>query len=557
MSSYLESHSEINALPIYFDVKADTNIHKNTPEVYYTLAALLAKKMCETGILKEGNYSVSRRCVLDVSTDFSDMIVQMSSWHSEYQKKTLFNLIDEVSKCGKYVLLLLDEIDSLLLDALETPADFGRIRGTAINESGKLAFWIAGTATWKSITTCIGSPELNCGLELIKLSSLEKDDFASMWKHECSLIDNKELYQQLMSLEDAIYLKTGGVPYYAKFIGSSFMNGTITEMPNYSILRDYLISIYESRFMTDTERSALKLLAKGPKEFGDNLPDGVNSLLIRGLVEVNNNEEYYIAIQYLADYVNAISSNSIIEITPDIEKTEREMLVDEIIRLRDVVNKAFKINPPFLTSTEDPIDINNLKTPCCDESTLFSFATSLYKLYYEGSEKGYRLPKNFYKHDFCVLTRALRHKCDHRDCDPTLMDDGTLYNLINNGNPPITLEHFKNIQSNVLHLFRDELLLILNSSPKKKEKKGKTMPCTEQPKQLEDGKYFEGIIEISNLNGTSLSVKCDFCPFPLPIQSKKEDVIEGEVVVFKAISKPNLKDSNKLFWMADEVHKKS
>jgi len=585
MLSFLEIHPEYNALPIFFDVKDDTNIHKNTPEVYYTLAALLAKKMCETGILEEGNYKISRRCVLDVTTDLSDMIVQMSSWHPEYQKQAFFNLTDEVSKKGKYVLLLFDEIDSLLLDALESPSDFGRIRGAATDKSGKLAFWIAGTSTWKSITTSIGSPELNCGLKQIRLSSLEKDDFTAMWEYECSLIKDKELSKKILSLGDDIYIKTGGVPYYAKFIGSSFMNGTITEMPDYSILRDYLMSIYESRFMTETERSALKLLAKGPIAFEDSLPDGVNSIYLRGLVEVNDNEQYYIAIQYLTDYVNAICSNSIIEEMPDIEKMERDILVDEIVRLRDSVNKSYRDNPPFLTSTEDPIDINNLRVLCCDESMLFAFATSLCKLYYEGSDTGTRLPSGFKKRDFLQMIRALRNKCDHRECKPTQMEDKKLYAMINNGYPPITSEHFKTIQSNVLRLFKDELLLMLqkdrsvgrrahsSQSPKndpkrptqpEKETSSKNKKMEENapqrsslPKLLEEGKYYEGIIvKVSNSKGTSLNVECVFCNFPLPIQSQTEEVNEGDKVLFKATSKPNLKDPSKLFWMADEVHKK-
>ena len=116
-------------------------------------------------------------------------------------------------------MLLLDEIDSLLLDAFNTPSDFGRIRGAATDKSEKLSFWIAGTSSWKSITTSIGSPELNCGLEQIRLSSLDKEDFSAMWKYECSLIGDKDLRQKILSLEDVIYSKTGGDPYYAKFIG--------------------------------------------------------------------------------------------------------------------------------------------------------------------------------------------------------------------------------------------------------------------------------------------------------------------------------------------------
>lgn len=552
MASYLDSHPEINAIPIYFDVKSHSNIHKNTPEVYYTLASLLAKKMCEMGLLKEGAFSISRRCVLDISTDFSDMIVQMSSWHSEYQKQAFFNLADVVCGHGKYVLLLLDEIDSLLLDALETPSDFGRIRGGATDKSGKLKVWIAGVSTWKSITSNVGSPELNCGLELITLSSMQEDDFSKMWDDECSLIEDAELRSVIVSYKKEIYTKTGGIPYYAKFIGSSFLNGTITEIPDYSILRDYLSEIYENRFMSDIERSSLILLAQGPREFKDTLPDGISLLESKGLLE-KCNHEYRVAFQYLSDYVNAINSNSTIELLPDIEKRERDMLVDEIIRLRDAVNKAYKGNSPFLTSTEDPIEFNNLRLLCCDESTLFAFATSLCKLYYEGSEKGNRLPVGFFERDFVQMIRALRNKCDHRECEPTQMDDERLFALINNGIPPFSTEHFKNIQSKVLSLFKDELLLILDKSPKNKAGKKSSNPVV--PKQLVDGEYYEGIIvEVSNQYGSFLNVKCNLYPYPLQIKSQREDLYEDNKVEFMAVQEPNRNDPNKKFWIAKDVH---
>lgn len=556
MLSYIESHPEINALPIYFDVKNETNIHGNTPEVYYTLAALLAKKMCETGVLQEGDFNVSRRQILDVSSDLSDMIVQMSTWHSEYQTKAFFSLTDEVCKHGKYVLLLLDEIDSLLLDAFNTPSDFGRIRGAATDKSEKLSFWIAGTSSWKSITTTIGSPELNCGLEQIRLSSLEKEDFTAMWNYECSLIENADLHQKLLSLEDSIYSKTGGVPYYAKFIGSSFMNGTITEMPDYSILRDYLMEVYENKFMTEAERSALKLLAKGSKVFVNTVPDGVNSLYLKGLAEINNSDEYYIAIQYLADYVTAISSNNILETSPDIEKKERDMLVDEIIRLRIAVNKSY-VDSPFVSTDDDSIDFPNLRKPCYDESALFAFATSMYKLYYEGSGKGCRLPVGFHDNKFSKMIRFLRHKCDHQNCVSNLMDDEDFYGMINNGYPPISTEHFRNIQLNVLLLFKDELLSMLEKSPEKKQKKAKASPCMVRPQHLEDGQIYEGlIVEVSNQHGTFLNVKCSQYPYPLQIKSKLENIYEDDEVVFKAVCEPNKTDSSKSFWKADDVQLK-
>ena len=67
----------------------------------------------------------------------------------------------------------------MLLEALNSPSDFGRIRGAA-TDGTKLKFWVAGTAPWKSITSDVGSPELNCGLEQTILSKLAKADFDAM-----------------------------------------------------------------------------------------------------------------------------------------------------------------------------------------------------------------------------------------------------------------------------------------------------------------------------------------------------------------------------------------
>ena len=63
----------------------------NQPDpVYRSMAALLASKMCDDGLLQEGDFKISRRCTLDVSDDKLDMLVQMKDWNPEYQKEALF-----------------------------------------------------------------------------------------------------------------------------------------------------------------------------------------------------------------------------------------------------------------------------------------------------------------------------------------------------------------------------------------------------------------------------------------------------------------------------------
>ena len=555
MESYINNHPEINAIPIYFDVKAQTTIHKNTNEVYYTLAALLAKKMCETKIIPEGEFKISRRCSLDISTDSTDMKIQMSAWNSEYQQNALFVLADNVSKSGKYVLLLLDEIDAFLIDALNTASDFGRIRGAALEESNKLKIWIAGTAPWKAITTNVGSPELNCGIKQFILSSSNKIEFDRMWEFECSLMEDEILKDKLTSICDLVYEKTGGIPYYAKFIGSCFINGTIDSLPDYTILRDYISEIYDSRFMTDQERSVLQLLSNGPKSF-DSVPDDVNILLSKGLVHHQNNS-YSITFGYMSDYVKAIASNTIFQDYSNIEQTERDIIVDEIIRLRHHICDMCQGNAPFIPLSKDPIEFENLKKECVDDSTLTAFATSLCKLYYEGSDKGKRLPAGFFEREFCNMIRALRNKCDHTSniYEKKQMSDKQLYHLINHGICPYEQQHFANVQMNVLKMFREELCLIQNCITK--QSKDIEDCITKQSKKLEDGKLYEGIVvSISNPCGTFLNIKCKQCPFPLQIESKLNEVYEDEIVMFTAKKKTNKKDSNKAFWVAENVRLK-
>lgn len=548
MEAYISEHKEYNAIPVYFDVKSQTNIHKNTSEVYFNIAAILAKHMFELGILEEGEFKISRRCKLDVSDDVLDMKMQMSSWHSEYQQQALFSLSEKVCEHGKFVLLLLDEIDSFLLDALTVPSDFGRIRGAALDSSRKLKIWVAGTAPWKAITTNIGSPELNCGLEAITLTKLEKEDYNSMWEAECCLVQDESRRKTLLSFKDAIYEKTGGIPYYAKYIGSSFVNGTITALPDYTILRDYICEIYESAFMTNEERSVLSILENNGQTFSETLPDDVNALIAKGLVE-KQNDKCSIVFGYFTDYIKAKTSNNSIHSPIDIEQKERDILVDEIIRLRDNVNKSYS-EAPFLTSSEDPIYFNTLKKQCVDEASLIAFATTLCKLYYEGSNNGTRLPGCFFTNNLSKIIRALRNKCDHRDCEARVLADSELYLHINGGIKPFEKNHFVNIQNNILKMFRDELVLMGNATKESIQQK-------KEPKFsnfLEENKEYEGvIISVSNTHGTFLNVKCIQHAYPLQIIHKRENIQENDKVLFKAIKEPNKNDPTKSFWKADDI----
>lgn len=462
MESYLNCHPEIQAYPIFFDVKTQTGSHKNTSEVYRNLAAKLAAKMCSDHIIDEGTLKISRRCSLDISTEQLDMCIQMSKWDSEYQKNTLFSLADIVSKKDKYVLLLLDEIDYLLLEAFESPSDFFRIRGAATDSSNNLKFWVAGIAPWKEMCTDIGSPQLNCGLESITLDPLSKEDFSTMWEHECSLVKNENMQKVLLSLEDSAFNKTGGVPYYAKAIGAHILNTHTTAAPTYQFLRDHLSQLVNNRFMPDNEKGALFTLCDGAETF-DVLPDSISGLMAKGLVR-KDGISYSIGIGYLADYIKACKEDENAEDTDDNEQQELNSLVDEIIRLRIDVNQRYKDNEPFTASVEDPREFNVLKILCQNEADIDAFSGSVYKLYYEGSNMGSLLPVGFQYGEFDNMVRALRHMFNHRNYEPVkgAMSNETLLRIINNGVEPYKNKDFKHIQKVVLNGFHSELLKMLS-----------------------------------------------------------------------------------------------
>lgn len=456
LETYLVNNSSIGAYPLYFDVKTQCGVKKNTPAVYRSMASLLASKMCLDNLLPEGELKISRRCSLDISCDELDMRVQMEEWNPEYQKQVLFTLANSLAKNNKYLLLLLDEIDYLLLEAFDTPSDFSRIRGAATSPESNLKFWIAGTSTWSAICTSVGSPELNCGLENVTITSTSKEDFTSLWQHECSLIEETFLRQQYLDLLSPLFQKTGGVPYYAKFVASHMYTNKKVALPEYDVIRDYLCEIINNRFVSEAERSTMFLLSKGPKNFEGTIPDGITSLRSKGLVNSISESTFYLPIGYLEDYLRACSHDKEVVDIDSIEQEELNELVNQIERLRVGVNKRYiNVHEVFIPSHEDPIEFGILRKRCYDEASMDAFSGSLYKLYYEGSNNGNNLPDK--SSEFANLTRALRHLYNHRECVPSTMPEERLLMIVNNGSRPIYDYEFAKMQVRILQLCRDEL----------------------------------------------------------------------------------------------------
>lgn len=550
MVSYLQAEESIGAYPLYFDVKTQCGVKNDTVAVYRTMASLLASKMCLDSLLPEGSFNITRRCTLEVSSDELDMRVQMEGWHPEYQKQALFSLASVLSNKNKYLLLLLDEIDYLLLEAFDNPSDFSRVRGAATDKASNIKFWIASTSSWSAICTNVGSPELNCGLENVTLSTLSYDDFLNMWKYECGNIDNTSVRKSFEDVAKDVYEKTGGIPYYSKFVASYMLNNNSSNLPKYEIIRDYLCEIVNNRFVSDSERSSLYLLAKEAKQFSDTIPDGVTGLKIKGLVSIDSMTHYYLPIGYLADYLNACNHDREMVDNDAIEQKELDELVSHISRLRSNVNK--KIGSPkkiFSPSDEDPGEFEVLRIICTSKPKLDSFANSVCKLYYEGSDRGNSLPNGYLRRDFSNIVRALRNIGDHRDCIPTSMTTERLYCLVNNGLHPYTVDHYKNIQLTVLNLFRQELISMTTNRLVETNN-----TSTGIRKRLVENQNFEGKIVLFS---SCKKIQCENYPYPLRIEDCNDDEIyEGDIVIFTAKSRPNDRGNGNPYWFATNVRLK-
>lgn len=545
MESYLNEHQEIGAYPLYFDPKI-AGISKNTPEVYRTLTAVLAAKMFTDNLIHEGGYKISRRCTLDISDDIIDMVVQMKEWNPEYQKEALFSLADVVATNNKYVLLLLDEIDFLLQEAFNSPADFSRIRGAATEKECKLKFWVAGVSSWSALCTDIGSPELNCGLENITLSLLSEEDFTNMWSYECSMISDDETRDNYLSILNDIYSKTGGIPYYAKFVGSHMLINKKRSLPNYEIVRDYLAEIVNSRFMSDIERSTLYQLAKGEMVIKEIKPDGLNGLISKGLLKIDGNT-YSIGIGYLIDYLIARKEDLSVSNSEEIEVKELCSLVDQISRLRHNVNVDYRGHEPFASSDEDYNEFNTMKIICHDEPTMDAFSGSIYKLFYEGSNLGKNLPNGFLSRDFSNMVRALRHLYNHRDCEPSSMSTDTLFRLINRGRRPFKQEDYFFMQKSMLEAFHAELLEMSNLKVKPKtETKNNSVFI---PKIVK-GAFKCGVY------GRKDTVEQEFWGNIHEVRSIRtgETIVDGDVVEYSLCREPNHDPTKGWFYYAEDVH---
>lgn len=470
---------EISSIfPVYFNAKAE-GITKDSDKFYRVLAATVAAKMCERGIVNKGKIRIKESDVkFKISPERVLIEEQFSQFSSERQWNMLFLLSRIIGNSGKTLLLLLDDVDYVLVAGLRQASDFSRLRDKVSVRESAIRYWVSGPATFSSICSKVGSAELNNGIQNVFLKPIKKEDAIQLWDYECSLISDSDSRDYVSKMFEFAFEKSGGVPFYLKLIGKFFLDlENRGSFPTYLNIRDYLKEMLDNKLFLDSERNALEFLAANDLVVKDDdiIPDGVNLLLEKGLAR-QTGRRVFIPIGFLRDYILACQK----ETTPVGKRLEE--LVSEMMKIRSNVNVVWKRkglwkqqgNPdrfytPFVSHDEDPIQFEVLKQVCKNEADYKAFAASLYQLYYEGSNNGNNLPLGFAPRprdwdkntsEFPQMVMVNRHVFDHRNFKPNdsiQLTDVDLFEAINGGKRPRTPEDYSRMQYAIMMKCVEEL----------------------------------------------------------------------------------------------------
>lgn len=384
-----------DAYPVFFSAHG-YSIKNDTDKTYCWMATAVAVQMCKDGLIPEGEFSLFRKTSVNISTDEIDTFESFKTLTSERKRGAVFKLAELIRKesgnLNKYLLLLLDEADYLLLTAFESSDDFMRLRTAATQKQAFLKFWVAGPSSWKSMCNSVGSPGLNCGLQNISLLPLNYQDFRLMWNYECSLIENEKIKNKTLGKVEFAFKKSGGVPFYAKYIGRQYqINTELVADPSFMILRDNLEEMFENRFFTEEERNIMISLSKHPVNYGTSNPVGVSLLIEKGIAK-KSGAYTELTMEYLADYLRAIEIESPADMpvnTTDNYQIKVEGLVDEIQSLMSSINETYqnKRGKSIFENPESTLkDDRLLRTSCHSKDEYGDYLSVIYLMFYERSK---------------------------------------------------------------------------------------------------------------------------------------------------------------------------
>lgn len=477
--------SKNDIIPIFFDAHR-LSIKHDTDLVYRKIISLILTELCIREIISKGELVLSRLIRIQVCEDLESNEEELSKFSSERQRSSLEKIIKFLKDKNVYVICIFDEVEYLLLEALNEVRDFARFRVLA-QEEEMFNFWIASSVSWDELCSKTGSPELNGGLTPIPVPPLSQIDFSTMWEYEVASINDPNTQQFLRSVKEYAFDKSGGIPFYAKEIGKFICTSNKQILPDYSIVRSHLKMLWQNRFIDNIERNILTIIAQNDINYGEVVPDGIKSLEEKGIV-VSSSNKYSLKFGYLKDFILAslkdINTDTIQEADIEWGNLEIEDLVQHIVFYRKRLNTHWKDNnlyhhrsdgstrknALFEARDEDSNLFDILKEKCLDRKTYTSFTGALYTLYYEGSYSGNTLPRGYdmnttngCQHSFppaIKIVDAQRHMFLHPNYSPNhtnQINAEKVYELLNNGKNFVSKEDYERVQKYVLTIIVKEL----------------------------------------------------------------------------------------------------
>lgn len=579
--SIQKSNSNRRTYPIYLDLSSDGI--KGTANVYRYISAKIISALVSDNYIKESVLEIDEYSIKPFDNDkWRKVYAQLQ----EINDINTFGVFDEIVKKWSSIihqtfLLLFDEYEYMAKKAFDSKEGPRHLRTISNDASNYLKFWLIGVYPWdvfvaeNKLDDMKASGVFNGITQQKFVKPLSFPHFEEMWKHECSLISNKNDQMQIEGKCKDVFRSSGGIPYFAKEIGGFLY--IEKQFPKYTLLNSHFIEL--RKILTKNDISILRDLQFTSKIY-PRQTESLTKLEDYGIIEKDNEGKYFISCGFLSEYIRARIYQEL-EVK-HLEDKSIDSLVEKIQDMIHAINEEwFKHNKKYMfdTTNNTTLYYRRMKSVCDNREKFANCISSIYLLYWEGakedSKAGAKIPKEFQWSIFRKSMDRIRHVFGYGHEQAKLetklnqFDIYTALNVITGcDTEPQTPEEWHHFQKCLLNHFLQELNEIYESIKDQSTDKAKLHPSktcksnhrqiTNKPIGLENGKDFDGVIvETTNQYGsTFLNVKCNQYPYPLQIRSRRDEVDVDDIVSFKAVVEPNKNDPQKKFWFAEDVHLK-
>ena len=541
--------------PVYIDIYSDGI--EGTPNIYRYLTSQLVTNLLADGYINEEELIIDD-FTLNPNKKWNKVYKQLGAVEDEIDQIGIFEEAVEMFShhIGQTILLVFDEYEKAV-DAFDNVNGLMHIRKMT-NDSNSLSFWIVGASPWKKfILGCSqdvrGSGVFNGITFNVDVCPLKKEDFHDMWNYECSLIANETKRKHLESLWENVFDSSGGVPCFAKEIGGfTYIEGNY---PQYNRLKNHFVELEKN--LTDGEFKFLRTLSVSPQEYeASEMPESVVALEQYGFIRTDENNKYYVASSFFADYIRARVYEDRLK---DVEDSNIDSVVNRIEDVTYSINDKWKNlhgKPMFDPSIDIVILYRALRAKCDCREKAPDFVNSIYLLYWEGSKEnesaGAKIPNAFKYTIFRKAMDRIRHtfgKAHQQDKLTTsygqIGKGAALKEIYGEATEPQTPTEWLHFQECMLTRYLQELTDLYECICNGSINKG-----------LVNGNVFEGtIVEIPKQDGRVFkNVQCPYSTHPLIIRnSRLHELTIGSKVKFTAIQEVDRYDATKTIWVASEV----